>query len=1167
MLSLNSASHGILQSPGSPGKYPNNRDCYWKLIHANYNKRIQFHFFTLMIESHPNCSFDYLEILDGWTTDSPLLNKYCNSSHPAPLTTPGPAAMVHFHSDEFGNDAGFQISYTLIEGILGCGGVLTGPSGSFSSPNHPDTYRENMECEWKIQLPVGERIQLTFMAFSLEDSTSCKFDYVEINQNIVLRKPSIQKRQEGGGRECRMDKKDRGARRGNVRDGDNINSPLIGRYCGSQLPPIAMSTSNNLVVKFRSDWSYSAEGFRISFQSICGGLFSDLTGTIHSPYYPRSYPTNKICIYHIALPPGKAIQLTFQDFDVEDTLYPTCPYDHVQVWKLQYDCTISPKPARADMSVEYRRPSRAGRLIRDGDTENSTLIGTYCGEDNDMVPPPVLSTHNYLWIKFKTDSSVENKGFLANYSSVDICKHCTRKLFMCGGIYKSSSGTIQTPAHPEVYPPGTECQWVISTSPGKVIQLTFMTFNLEGSYYSTGCPFDSVTVYDNSSDPNTGGLMGRILYAFECLKKTLSGSYDIDAKKRLYKLVFCLLAVCGGSYFSPTGMIRSPNYPNGYPRSKNCVWTITAPPGQQIMLNVTDFKLESHHMCSYDYLEINRRIYLILIIIIIIIIIVNCYQQKSSISLYYHFSSLMVDSRSPILSCSSSYGVVHGTRALTDEYPVSHAFLPHTLQQRRSKPEVLIGQASAPKPPTPVRNHMCKPQVRLTAAGNGGYENSPLLGKFCGTTITKIMRSYSNQIYIHFVSDSSNSLKGFSIHWDATSTGCGGTLASSSGSIISPNYPQPYNHKAECLWKIIVSRGSAIQLVFVDLDLESQSSCLYDYVEVRDGIDSSAKRIGRYCTTGSHPLIIRSTSNHLFINFHSDVSRSGRGFHIKFDTVCNNIVRGYRGVIESPNFPENYPGDVDCTWNITATQGNKLNLTFSHFELEDSNYYMTDSSNHCNYDYVEVKAGSGSDPPTQVLGKFCGQDIPAPISSATDHIYVHFVTDSFTTYSGFRIEWVLNGCGDHFEHPQGVFTTPNYPNGYPSSTTCEWLITVDWGKSVEVTIDNFDLEGTVANCHYDALRVSETLYMTMIERNNIVCVCVGLNSQAIIVVKYGYSKSGVPRGLSNLMERKPSQVQVRDRRLVRVKTNKLGTGSGQLAPSLEQGLASWLAVRGLVMMR
>nr|CAD7261777.1 unnamed protein product [Timema shepardi] len=995
-------------------------------------------------------------VLDGWTTDSPLLNKYCNSSLPDSLTTPGPAAMVHFHSDESGNDYGFKISYTLIEGILGCGGVLTGPAGSFSSPNHPDTYRENMECEWKIQLPVGERIQLTFLAFSLEDSNTCKFDFVE------------------------------------VRDGDNIDSPLIGRYCGSQLPPIAMSTSNNLVVKFRSDWSYSAEGFRISFQSICGGTFSDLTGTIHSPYYPRSYPTNKICIYHIALPPGKAIRLTFLDFDVEDTLYPTCPYDHVQVeleevnphlrggrvenhlgkttpsspdrdsnldlpvlssrakhdkrigennflfkWfhicphKAEFDYVpdslpyrkilepprIEPRTyeylarnslilvpheggllKRADMSVEYRRSSRAGRLmslnktrkvasprsslefvlmesgpchIRDGDNENSTLIGTYCGEDNDMVPPPVLSTHNYLWIKFKTDSSLQNKGFLANYSSVDSFgrqlsftlplshrdKHqivldvmfysslraslvLTDSLqltsdsqhLVCGGIYKSSSGTIQTPAHPEVYPPGTECQWVISTSPGNVIQLTFTTFNLEGSSFSTDCPFDSVTVYDNSSLPNTGGLMGKfcgntIPPVLTSVGNMITVDFKADFSRQMEGFSANFITIdtskmCGGSYFSATGIIRSPNYPNGYPRNKNCVWKITAPSGQQIMLNVTDFELENHHMCYYDFLEIKIR----------------CIRPDST----------------------------------TD-----------------------IGH----------------------------------------------------------------------------STGCGGTLASSSGSIISPNYPQPYNHKAECLWKVIVSRGSAIQMVFVDLDLESQASCLYDYVEVRDGIDSSAKRIGRYCTAGSHPLIIRSTGNHLFVKFRSDVSRSGRGFHIKFDTVCNNIVRGYRGVIESPNFPRNYPGDMDCTWNITATQGNKLNLTFSHFELESFNYYMPDSGNHCTYDYVEVKAGSGSDPPTQVLGKFCGQDIPAPISSTTDHIYIHFVTDSFTAYSGFRIEWVLNGCGDHFEHPQGVFTTPNYPNGYPVSTTCEWLITVDWGKSVEVTIDNFDLEGTITNCQYDALRV------------------------------------------------------------------------------------------------
>lgn len=80
-------SHGIIASPGSPGnakvdfcatfgnnfkftykimfiskgKYPVNRDCYWKLI-APTNKRIHLHFFTLELETHEACDYDYLAV-------------------------------------------------------------------------------------------------------------------------------------------------------------------------------------------------------------------------------------------------------------------------------------------------------------------------------------------------------------------------------------------------------------------------------------------------------------------------------------------------------------------------------------------------------------------------------------------------------------------------------------------------------------------------------------------------------------------------------------------------------------------------------------------------------------------------------------------------------------------------------------------------------------------------------------------------------------------------------------------------------------------------------------------------------------------------------------------------------------------------------------------------
>lgn len=57
-------NYGTISSPGSPGRYPPNRDCYWHIV-VQPTKRIQFHFGQLMIEEHPTCGNDYLEVSDN----------------------------------------------------------------------------------------------------------------------------------------------------------------------------------------------------------------------------------------------------------------------------------------------------------------------------------------------------------------------------------------------------------------------------------------------------------------------------------------------------------------------------------------------------------------------------------------------------------------------------------------------------------------------------------------------------------------------------------------------------------------------------------------------------------------------------------------------------------------------------------------------------------------------------------------------------------------------------------------------------------------------------------------------------------------------------------------------------------------------------------------------
>lgn len=69
-----------------------------------------------------------------------------------------------------------------------------------------------------------------------------------------------------------------------------------------------------------------------------------------------------------------------------------------------------------------------------------------------------------------------------------------------------------------------------------------------------------------------------------------------------------------------------------------------------------------------------------------------------------------------------------------------------------------------------------------------------------------------------------------------------------------------------------------------------------------------------------------------------------------FHSVCDTVLTDYSGVIESPNFPNPYPHNRNCTWVIQATLGNTLNVSFSHFQVE--------THTSCNYDHLQVSLGS-----------------------------------------------------------------------------------------------------------------------------------------------------------------------------------------------------------------
>ncbi|KAG8252010.1 hypothetical protein J6590_068218 [Homalodisca vitripennis] len=239
-----------------------------------------------------------------------------------------------------------ELSFILIRGAKG---VLTASAGDISLATGTDeNYLDDQDCEWRIQLPLGDKIQITFNKFDLEETTPCD-DFLE------------------------------------VRDGASRTSPMVGQWCGSNLPPDFTSSSNELTIIFHSDLIFGGSGFTLHYKPVCGGIFTGSTGEIRSPNYPLPYSSERKCVYIINTPPSTAIHLQFKDFDIE--MLTGCNYDYLEVW--------------------------------DGDNSNSTKLGTFCG---DQKPADIFSSHNFLYITFTSDDSVMNRGFLAQYWTVSIRK-------------------------------------------------------------------------------------------------------------------------------------------------------------------------------------------------------------------------------------------------------------------------------------------------------------------------------------------------------------------------------------------------------------------------------------------------------------------------------------------------------------------------------------------------------------------------------------------------------------------------------------------------------------------------------------------------------------------------------------------------------------------------
>ncbi|XP_074622497.1 CUB and sushi domain-containing protein 3-like isoform X4 [Acropora palmata] len=418
--------------------------------------------------------------------------------------------------------------------------------------------------------------------------------------------------------------------------------------------------------------------------------------------------------------------------------------------------------------------------VTDPNYPTSSIKIKRCGYQS---PWCVTSTSNVMYVRFVTDRSVAYSGFFASYTN-----HPNPFSGNCSSLNATQIQTTQanqstTTSSPQTSP--TPAFSPIATSTPAFYPAPTST---PGVSVSTSPPFPS-------------------------------GS-------------------CGYNFTDRQGNLTSPNYPYSYPNNLNCLWTITATPGDYIYLYFTYFYVQGYYNYYYYYGQYGRYGY-------------NSYCPYDYVEIFdLNYPSSFIKVRgcgyqSPWCVKSKSH-VVH-IRFVTNSIYSYTGFRAHYVVYRN--------------PP----------------AGGNCLSLNPYASSSRIIQETPILSSASTS------TSANNSMTRGSLPASPTPGSCRYNLVNPQGNFTSPNYPSRYPHNLNCLWTITAAPGYYIDLHFINFVVEG---CPYDYVEVFDqNYPSTSIKVkscgyrGAWCVT--------STSKVLYVRFVTDSSVASSGFFASYRNDAN----------------------------------------------------------------------------------------------------------------------------------------------------------------------------------------------------------------------------------------------------------------------------------------
>lgn len=297
---------------------------------------------------------------------------------------------------------------------------------------------------------------------------------------------------------------------------------------------------------------------------------------VQSHNYPNRYESNSECRWTLEGPVGSGIILQFSEFDTETS------FDTVQIL--------------------------SGGLT----DESSVTLATLSGVQNVSSLRPFVTGSNMMIVKFRSDASVEKRGFRASWKTEQI---------KCGGelFAQNSAQVITSPLYPDPYPGGLECVYIITAPMGKMVTLEIVQLDLDPDekdviYVRDGPgPFyPLLSKLTGSIDTiNTKFIVSTSNRVYLYLKTHLgsssnnhppvgtsssasssSSSNTMNMIKKGFALRF--RAGCEIEYQSDSGNISSAGFGvQNYPNNQDCIYHLARPSGGSLSIKFPEFDVSN----------------------------------------------------------------------------------------------------------------------------------------------------------------------------------------------------------------------------------------------------------------------------------------------------------------------------------------------------------------------------------------------------------------------------------------------------------------------------------------------------------------------------------------------------------------------------------------------